>query len=313
MRSGLEAALTGNNCRVLSSHVTIRRITVAVLVAAFSLCAASAASARYTVGIGDQHAQTFSHPLFGQLRIRNARLNVPWDALSRGDQAAEVDAWLAAARAVHVKPLITFTHSRLEPRKLPSVSEYSRAFRAFRARYPWIKQYSPWDEANHQSQPTYHKPQWAAKYYTVVRARCRGCTIVALDVLDQPGMVTYVNRFRHYAKGNPRLWGLHNYRDTNRHRKSGTESLLRAVRGKIWLTETGGIVKFDGTFPYNEQRAAKATRYMFKLARSSGRIKRLYIYSWWGELRGARFDAGLVGPDGAPRPAFYVVKKALHR
>ena len=54
-----------------------------------------------------------------------------------------------------------------------------------------------------------------------------------------------------------------------------------------------------------------ATKYMFKLARSSSRIKRLYIYSWLGEQRGARFDAGLVNPDGSARPAYDVVKRQL--
>jgi hypothetical protein len=83
------------------------------------------------------------------------------------------------------------------------------------------------------------------------------------------------------------------------------------VRGNIWLTETGGVVKFADTFPYNEQRAARATKYMFKLARSSRRIKRLYIYSWLGEQRGARFDAGLVNPDGSARPAYHVVRRAI--
>jgi len=89
--------------------------------------------------------------------------------------------------------------------------------------------------------------------------------------------------------------------------------MLRTVRGKLWLTETGGIVRFSHTLPYNERRAAKATRYMFRLAKSSSRIKRLYIYSWWGEPRGARFDSGLVGPNGSPRPAYFVVKRKLGR
>ena len=70
-------------------------------------------------------------------------------------------------------------------------------------------------------------------------------------------------------------------------------------------------MKFADTLPYNEKRAARATKFMFKLAGSNRRIKRLYVYSWKGETRGARFDAGLVGPDGRPRPAYYLVAKKL--
>jgi hypothetical protein len=38
-------------------------------------------------------------------------------------------------------------------------------------------------------------------------------------------------------------------------------------------------------------------------------IGRLYVYEWFGAPPGARFDAGLVAPDGTPRPAFYVVRR----
>jgi hypothetical protein len=286
---------------------------IAALTVALALLAPPAAEARYSIGIGDQHADTFSHPLFRQLGVRYVRLVAPWDALSNSFDTATTDAWLGAARAAGAQPLISFNHSRVKPRKLPSVRAYKKAFKAFRARYPWVKTYSPWNEVNHKSQPTFHRPQWAARYYNVVRASCRGCTIVAADVLDQAGMTSYLKGFRRFAKGSPRLWGLHNYSDTNRFRSRGTKELLRAVRGNVWLTETGGIVKFAHTLPYNEKRAARATKFMFKLAASNRRIKRLYIYSWKGETRGARFDAGLVGPDGRPRPAYNVVAKKLKR
>jgi hypothetical protein len=276
-----------------------------------TLFATSAAQGRVAIGIGDQHVETFGQPLFKDLNLRYARLIVPWDALRRPDELARVDAWLAAARVANIRPLVTFEHSRVHPRKLPSSSQFKREFKAFRKRYPFVKDYSPWNEINHQSQPTFRKPKAAAGFYNVVRANCRGCTIVAADVLDQAGLEKYLRTFKHFAKGSPRLWGLHNYSDTNRFRSRGTKALLRTVRGNIWLTETGGVVKFADSFPYNEQRAAKATRFMFKLARSSKRIKRLYIYSWLGEQRGARFDAGLVNPDGSARPAYDVVRREV--
>jgi hypothetical protein len=271
----------------------------------------STSSARVGIGIGDQHPESFTQPLFQQLSFRYARIIVPWDALRRPDELARVDAWLTAAQASRTRPLVSFEHSRVNPRKLPSASQYKREFKAFRKRYPFVRDYSPWNEINHQSQPTFRKPKAAAGFYNVVRSACRGCTIVAADVLDQAGLEKYLRTFKHYAHGSPRLWGLHNYSDTNRFRSRGTKALLRTVRGSIWLTETGGIVRFADALPYSQSRAARATKYMFKLARSSSRIKRLYIYSWLGEQRGARFDAGLVNPDGSARPAYDVVKKQI--
>jgi hypothetical protein len=271
----------------------------------------SAAQARFATGIGDQHVESFNQPLFKELNFRYARLIVPWDVLRRPDDLARIDAWLTAAQVSRIRPLVTFEHSRVNVRKLPSKGQYKREFKAFRKRYPFVRDYSPWNEINHQSQPTFRKPKAAAGFYNIVRANCRGCTIVAADVLDQAGLEKYLRTFKRFAHGSPRLWGLHNYSDTNRFRSRGTKALLRTVRGNVWLTETGGIVKFADVFPYSEQRAARATKFMFKLARSSSRIKRLYIYSWLGEQRGARFDAGLVNPDGSARAAFEVVRREI--
>jgi hypothetical protein len=39
------------------------------------------------------------------------------------------------------------------------------------------------------------------------------------------------------------------------------------------------------------------------------KVTQLYIYKWFGERRGARFDAGLVNPSGSPRKAYSVVRK----
>ena len=87
---------------------------------------------------------------------------------------------------------------------------------------------------------------------------------------------------------------------------------MKAVKGKVWLTETGGIVKFvlpDGRtlFKKSESRANSATKRMFSLAKQyRSRIKRLYIYQWLAPATAeeTRFDAGLVSPDAKPRPAF---------
>ena len=173
------------------------------------------------------------------------------------------------------------------------------------------KRQAPWNEINHASQPTARAPARAAEYYNVVKKECEGCTVLAGDVLDQAGMTRYVAAYRRHLDGTPRIWGLHNYADANRFRKRGLRSLLKAVKGDIWLTETGGLVEFGRSFPRSEQRAAKAVDYALDLAADTPRVKRVYLYNWTGGAPGVRFDAGIVGPDRAPRKAYGVLESAL--
>jgi hypothetical protein len=266
----------------------------------------------------------FSNPHFRGLHVRIARLIVSYDAvLHRTRESREIIAWIRAAEQAHVEPLIAFQHVRgcyigrghghiphLAKCHLPTVGEFRRAFRAFRRSFPEIHDYSPWNEANHGSQPTFNNPRRAAEYYNVAHAECPRCTIVAADVLDAPHFTDWLKRFRRWAHGLPRIWGLHNYEDTNNHTTFHTRQMLRAVRGQVWFTETGGIVHFPHR-PFNPRRAAAATKFMFRLARISSRITRVYIYEWTGARRSERFDAGLLDPHGHPRPAYWVVKAYL--
>ena len=263
------------------------------------------------VGIGEQLTEMFGEPRFRALGIDHARLVVAYDATRVAFERPIVDEWLRQAKLAGVEPFITFQHSRVHPRRLPSVAEFRADFRAFRKRYPQVRVYAPWNEINHASQPTSRAPARAAAFYNVVKAECGGCTVLAGDVLDQPGMTRYLGEYRRHLDGEPRIWGLHNYADANRFRSSGLHALLRSVRGDVWLTETGGLVEFGRSFPRSERRAARALNFVLGLAADAPRVKRVYLYNWTGSKPGERFDAGLVGPDGKPRQAYEVLRGAL--
>jgi hypothetical protein len=134
-------------------------------------------------------------------------------------------------------------------------------------------------------------------------------------------MSRYLASFKRHAKGKPKLWGLHNYGDVNRKRTTYTKRMLKSVPGELWLTETGGIVKLLPSFKRSTSRAKARTTGMFKLVnrydtRRRGmrsKITRLFVYSFFGADPSARFDAGLVNPDGSPRPAFSVFKSKSRR
>jgi hypothetical protein len=250
------------------------------------------------------------------LRLRYARLVTPWNSIFT--EKARLDTWLKAARFHGVRPLVSFEHTRGQvcPSrrcKGPSSGQYARAWRAFHKKYPWVKDISPWNEVNSATQPTGKRPDLAAAYYNVVRSGCRGCTIVAADLLDASNIRRYVYSFLARAKGRPKLWGLHNYTDTNRFRSRGTSALLQSVRGTVWLTETGGVVRFvtqggKVALPKSESRAKKAMDYMFRLAEANAnRIKRIYVYQWKINNPSDRFDAGVLRPNGTKRPSFDVL------
>ena len=57
---------------------------------------------------------------------------------------------------------------------------------------------------------------------------------------------------------------------------------------------------------------AKVLGYMFNVASSQSRIRRLYIYTWTGGTAKTRFDAGLTDAHNKPRPGYLVVCKRLH-
>lgn len=274
------------------------------------------------VGVGDQKPEVFDDALFTEeLHVRRSRLVTPWN--STETEPERLGAWLAAARREGVEPVVAFERARgnqcpAEPCTLPSVAEYEAAFRAFRQRYPWVRIVQPWNEANNGTQPTGKAPAQAAAFYKVVRRLCRGCLVPAADVLDSANMERWVRRFLAASGGSPRLWGLHNYSDTNRFRDRGTQRLLQLVRGDVWITESGGIYSFTdrrgrAVFPADERRAARATDYMFRLAlKHRSRVKRVYVYQWRVDPQGTRFDAGLVSPEGKPRAALKVVRRYLN-
>jgi hypothetical protein len=293
------------------------------------LAAAGPADATYRVGIGEPSPAMFSSPPWQSLGLKLVRYVVAWDWASTGG-SAEVDSFMRTARANGQDVLVTFgshsdcfdgnRYSRSSVCRAPSASAYRAAVRVFDDRYPWVRTYSAWNEVNHISQPTFTNPRLGVRYYRVLReeSRPRHFRVVAADVLDTANMLRYLRTFLRYAPGRPRLWGLHNYQDVNNRTSADTRAMLETVPGKVWLTETNGIVSFGGSgqWPYSESRAARRTRWMFRLARRYGerrrgmrsKITRLFVYNWFGAPPGARFDAGIVNPDGTPRAAYYVLK-----
>lgn len=273
------------------------------------------------IGIGDQKPAVFDDARLRALRFRYVRRSVAWDALRFADQRADLDAWVRGAEAIGAEPLITLARSRTTnaPRyRPPTGSQYLREFLRMRKRYPAVRTWSSWNEANMCGVGTCDRPDLVARYYNAMRRNCPGCKILAADLLDQPNMVGWAREFRRAARFEPKYWGLHDYVDANRFQTTRTVALLKAVRGEVWLTEIGGIVarrnRSTIRLPQSNAHAARATRFVFdRLARLDRRVARIYLYHWRSSTSRDSWDSALIGADNKARPALAVVERVLGR
>jgi hypothetical protein len=288
-----------------ASRVSVRaRALVCACAAVVALAALPAAAhARFTVGVGDQRPGALSDPRLLALHLHQSRYVTPFDVALRHDfRRAQLDAWLAAARANHVRPLVAFY---TDHHRKPTVARYRRAVRAFHAAYPQVRDLSTWNEVN--LSVLSRDPRRAARFYLELRKLCRSCRVVAADVLDSSTVGRFLRAFRRVAP-HARLWGLHNYLDVNYGRTSGTRRVLAAVPGEVWLTEVGGIISSRRRH-FSTRRQATAVHRVFAIARRFRRIRRVYLYNWAGGRR--TWDSGLIAPSGRARPALGALRSEL--
>src|SRR3954467_3814120 len=144
--------------------------------------AADRGDARVLVGIGDQNVHMFQDKRFQKLNLDLTRLALPWDWYRSPSYMTFLDQWGPATRQAGVKPLIAFNRNwrKNGDHYRPPRTLVRKSFRLFRARYPDIRDFSAWNEANHTTQPTGKSPRLAARYYNALRPDSpRKSTIVA--------------------------------------------------------------------------------------------------------------------------------------
>jgi hypothetical protein len=344
----------------MTPTTTPRRTTRTLLPAAAAALAlgvgAGPAQAKTSWGIADQKPATFSHPAFQELRdagLKTARYTVRYDALryrrtkGREYHAQELNNWLMAAKAHDVRPLVTFwvtaSSSKSLKRKI-SPSRFRTEFRRFRKAYPWVRDFSLFNEPN-LTGPYRRNPEALGRLYRTISRDlkgCKSCRLLVGDLHLTSGKATaaYALRVRRAAKMPIRIWGLNNYNDVNDRKSTQTSRFLRssAVKGsKVWITETGGVYSRKASSerknPFLAQRRKArsdrarekyqydATRYLRRIAsRHRRQVQRVYIYQlqsepnarWKRGSRNGSWDSGLLDPRGDERRAFgYVLRHLL--
>jgi hypothetical protein len=309
----------------------VTRAVLLTLIALFCVAAPAAqAKSKPLAGIGEQNPAIFSDTRWIDLDKPDIRYVIPWDQMRTKRGRASVDLYLNAAEYRHARVLVSFGHSNRRHRelKMPTSKQFVKYFKVFRKRYPFVKTFQAWNEANNGFQPTFRKPKQAARIFNLINRSCRKCTITAPSVLDD-GMKTirWIQTFKKATKFRVKIWALHNHIDANRNRlgrHSTTALFLRHTRGQVWFTETGGIWnrwvprgkhKKVKVKQYTHKTAVRAIRNIFKLARlNPRRVKRVYVYNWFapGEKK-PRWDSGLVDPRGKSRATLKTFKAQVRK
>ena len=317
----------------------------------------ASASAALKVGMSENNPQMFIDPNYLALDAKITRIVTAYDSATeatKGDNeiSTRVKPYIDAATALGIDVLVTFEHSRgnaeicknranrdQQQCKLPTVEEYEQNIAAFLQLFPQVRTIAAWNEANHNTQPTYKSGKTAAQFAKSAEKVCaamqRDCKIVALDLLDQAdnvrakrpkfkSLTRYVKAFRKAYGKKPALCGLHTYSDANRFRMDGTKAMIKAAGcKKYWVTESGGMYDFASFWSKKTRKQykcknagacqLKAVKYLFKILKKySSKIDRAYIHSFYGS-HSPRFDAGIVlgapGQTTTPRSAYKEVKK----
>jgi Tol biopolymer transport system component len=119
-------------------------------------------------GLSDQTPETWDDPDEQALNVKNIRLNMPWNIAVRGpvddgnpqhDRESQtwnkVQKWMQAAQRLHLNPIVSFDkvyqgqgRDGDVERAPTSVEEYLTATRAFRRAFPFVHEYTAWNEPN---------------------------------------------------------------------------------------------------------------------------------------------------------------------
>ena len=282
---------------------------VAVLAVLVALAAAAPAQARFVLGIGDQSTAMLDDARFTALGLTDTRIVVPYDVATDPVQLARYAPFLDAAHARGIRVLVAFGARRRLDAPAVACARTRRAVRAFRARFPWVRDLGDVERGQPRLAADGAPPgpggaalQRPARRVPRLPDRRRG--------RPRPGWLRDAGSGRSAAPPAGRGSGACTTTSTSTATATSPSRACAAAtggRGQVWLTETGGVVRFARSFGYDERRAARSTRHVLRIA-ARRNVRRVYLYQWTGAPLGARWDSGLVAADGRARPALNVVE-----
>ena len=249
---------------------------------------AAPASAKLTVGIGDNNPAMFSQPRFTALHPQAARMIVFWNVavMNNKKYLNYARAWITDAERAGVEPLVLFAGNG---NYIPTVAQYTAAVQAFLHDFPTVKLYTAWNEPDWIYRSLSRNPGLAASFFNALVRVCHGCTVAAGDVYRpaNQGLALWIRGYKKGLRYRPKAWALHPYDDV----RTRTTSQIRAFEqatgnSQIWLTEISGLLR-RGHWPYPNQSSIGANRderFLFALPKRFHRITAIYHYQWRGTV-----------------------------
>ena len=326
--------------------MTLRALHPALgaVLAALTLAAAAGApaAAAGVDGISDQSLPAWdggfaASPLAGWIaqlargpapRLVYARYVVQWNAMSEpsagpaaaGDYRERLEAWLLDVRALRLTPVLALTsYDGVHP---SAGGEYQAALAALLARAHAlgapIAYIEPWNEPNNQGRES---AEVAAAQANAAAPLClaAGCTVIAADIEDGPGMLEYERRYEAALAFSPVAWGIHPYGALAARSLASltafTQALPAAGRGAaVWVTEAAAFECREGRVLGDGSQAAEAAYLAGPLASRVAHVLYYGVAFADGSLApcaaGGASDSELFAPGDRPRPAAAIVLDA---
>ena len=253
-------------------------------------------------------------------------------------ELAQATAFVTAARAAGVSTLlhISTTDLRSKRGQVVSTTTYRRNVGRLVALLPQARRasdFGAWNEVNHASQETWNRIGNAVSYfksmYSAVRSRCTSCRVVGLDVLDQAGVGPLHALLLRAPEPDVAQAPERPSASTTTPTSTATARPGRR-RSSTPRAATTGARSSGSPRPARSRASARRSRTTSRARPRGSRtcsrspaaiarrgVERVYSYNFFGiENQGTccgrcRFDAGLVDPDGTPRPVFSVFKQKL--
>ena len=361
---------------VSPAPTTVFPVMVAATVDAPSNRASATRPQDLRYGLSDQRAAVFG-PAFdrrlleGPLHVRVARLVLPYEAVLESTekrreerekaekklgftQGEALTMWLRKVQEVnangeHLQPYITLWSKGCLDRtacRVPPIKRYREAVRALikdhmkaTAGLPAVKLWGAWNEPD-GGKSSLSAAQagelWQVAHAVMVELHC-GCTMVAGEFAE---FGSYVSRYKEFMvkhRLEPRVWGLHDYRDLvpgssnelAKYENRDAEEFAKLTstglgKPRIWLSEQG--VELDNGFKptplkSNPESQLISAQDFLRLASVSRRVELVDYYMYGApEPSGehprpeseAVFDSALVNDNKEPSLAYCVVAFTGH-
>ena len=219
---------------------------------------------------------------------------------------------MGAAKRTGVKPLIAFTRNWRPSGqfRLPPMKEYRKSFRAFRARYPHVSDFSAWNEANHTAPAD---GEQAARRRSLLQRDAHGAAAPARS--SPPTCSTAATwsagsrRFKRYAPegahlGPAQLQGRQRRDERPRAAPAGRARQGLADRDRRHpAAEAAARAAAATAAGSRTPRRLAAVKRVYQIARASRRDHADLLLRVAGAARD-RWDSAFLNADGTQRPAY---------